>query len=225
MLKTTALNAAHRAMGAKMVDFSGWDMPLHYGSQIDEHHKVRRDAGMFDVSHMLAIDFRGDGTRDYLRHLLANNVDRLQIPGKAMYSCMLNEQGGVLDDLIVYFMREDWFRIVVNAATCDKDLAWMRQQRDAFGSGVEIPRILREVKPAYTADAMRAKIQGIVELEAVVLPDGSVGDVSVTRSLDRTFGLDNEAIKAVRQWRFAPGTRLGRPVPVLVTIELTFTLR
>lgn len=93
------------------------------------------------------------------------------------------------------------------------------------GSGVEIPRILREVKPAYTADAMRAKIQGVVELEAVVLPDGSVGDVSVTRSLDRTFGLDNEAIKAVRQWRFAPGTRLGRPVPVLVTIELTFTLR
>ncbi|HSL23282.1 MAG TPA: TonB family protein [Vicinamibacterales bacterium] len=93
------------------------------------------------------------------------------------------------------------------------------------GSGVEIPRVLREVKPAYTADAMRAKIQGIVELEAVVLPDGSVGEVSITRSLDRTFGLDNEAIKAVRQWRFIPGTRLGKPVPVLVTIELTFTLR
>jgi aminomethyltransferase len=138
MLKTTALNAAHRAMGAKMVDFSGWDMPLHYGSQIDEHHKVRRDAGMFDVSHMLAIDFLGDGTRDYLRRLLANNVDRLQIPGKAMYSCMLNEQGGVLDDLIVYFMREDWFRIVVNAATCEKDLAWMQQQRDASAPGVKI---------------------------------------------------------------------------------------
>lgn len=138
MLKTTALNAAHRAMGAKMVDFSGWDMPLHYGSQIEEHHKVRRDAGMFDVSHMLAIDFRGDGTRDYLRRLLANNVDRLQIPGKAMYSCMLNEQGGVLDDLIVYFMREDWFRIVVNAGTCDKDLAWMQRQRDAFAPGIEI---------------------------------------------------------------------------------------
>ncbi|MGE5815551.1 MAG: energy transducer TonB [Acidobacteriota bacterium] len=93
------------------------------------------------------------------------------------------------------------------------------------GSGIEIPRVLREVKPQYTADAMRAKVQGVVELEAVVLPDGSVGDVQVTRSLDRTFGLDNEAIKAVKQWRFAPGTRLGQPVPVLVTIELTFTLR
>lgn len=92
------------------------------------------------------------------------------------------------------------------------------------GSGVEIPRVLREVKPQYTADAMRAKIQGVVELEAVVLPDGSVGDVQITRSLDHTFGLDNEAIKAVKQWRFAPGTRLGQPVPVLVTIELTFTL-
>jgi aminomethyltransferase len=138
MLKTTALNAAHRAMGAKMVDFSGWDMPLHYGSQIEEHHKVRRDAGMFDVSHMLAIDFLGEEGRDYLRRLLANNVDRLQIPGKAMYSCMLNEQGGVLDDLIVYFMREDWFRIVVNAATCDKDLAWMQKQRDASCHSLEI---------------------------------------------------------------------------------------
>lgn len=93
------------------------------------------------------------------------------------------------------------------------------------GSGVEIPRVLREVKPQYTADAMRAKVQGVVELEAVVLPDGSVDEVRVTRSLDRTFGLDNEAIKAVKQWRFAPGTRLGQPVAVLVTIELTFTLR
>jgi protein TonB len=93
------------------------------------------------------------------------------------------------------------------------------------GSGVEIPRVLHEVKPQYTADAMRAKVQGVVELEAVVLPDGSVGDVQVTRSLDRTFGLDNEAIKAVKQWRFAPGTRLGQPVPVLVSVELTFTLR
>jgi TonB family protein len=93
------------------------------------------------------------------------------------------------------------------------------------GSGIEIPRILTEVKPQYTADAMRAKIQGVVEMEAVVMPDGSVGDVQITRSLDRTFGLDQKAIEAVKQWRFAPGTRFGKPVPVLVTIELTFTLR
>jgi protein TonB len=93
------------------------------------------------------------------------------------------------------------------------------------GSGIETPRIVREVKPQYTADAMRAKIQGVVELEAVVLPDGSVGAIQITRSLDRTFGLDQKAIEAVKQWRFIAGRRLGQPVPVLVTIELTFTLR
>jgi protein TonB len=93
------------------------------------------------------------------------------------------------------------------------------------GNGVENPRLVREVKPSYTADAMRAKIQGAVWLECVVLPDGSVGEVRVIRSLDSTFGLDQEAIKAAKQWRFAPGTRFGEPVPVLITIELTFTLR
>jgi TonB family protein len=93
------------------------------------------------------------------------------------------------------------------------------------GSGIELPRVIREVKPQYTADAMRAKIQGVVELEAVVQPDGTVGAVQVTRSLDRTFGLDQQAINAVKQWRFIPGTRLGQAVPVLVTVELTFTLR
>jgi protein TonB len=93
------------------------------------------------------------------------------------------------------------------------------------GSGVTLPRVLREVKPQYTSDAMRAKVQGTVLVQCVVKPDGSVGDVQVVRSLDSAFGLDLEAIKAARQWRFAPGTRLGEPVPVLVTIELTFTLR
>lgn len=93
------------------------------------------------------------------------------------------------------------------------------------GNGVSVPRILREVKPNYTADAMRAKIQGVAELEAVVLPDGSVGEVRIVRSLDAVFGLDQEAVKAVKQWRFVPGTRMGRPVAVLVGVELTFTLR
>ena len=124
-LKQTPLNAAHRAMGAKMVDFGGWDMPLHYGSQLDEHHQVRRDAGMFDVSHMRVVDINGEGVRDFLRYLLANNVDKLQSSGKALYSCLLRPDGGVIDDLIVYFMNEMWFRIVVNAGTADKDIAWM----------------------------------------------------------------------------------------------------
>jgi aminomethyltransferase len=127
-LKQTPLNAAHRAMGAKMVDFGGWDMPLHYGSQLDEHHQVRRDAGMFDVSHMRVVDMRGEGVRDFLRYLLANNVDKLQSSGKALYSCLLRPDGGVIDDLIVYFMNEMWFRIVVNAGTADKDIAWMIEQ-------------------------------------------------------------------------------------------------
>jgi aminomethyltransferase len=119
----------HRAQGARMVDFGGFDMPLHYGSQIDEHHAVRNDAGMFDVSHMRVVDLEGDGPdspRAFLRYALANDVGKLQSPGKALYSCLLRDDGGVLDDLIVYFLREDFFRIVVNAATADKDVAWLR---------------------------------------------------------------------------------------------------
>jgi aminomethyltransferase len=127
-LRMTTLNAAHRAAGAKMVAFAGWEMPLHYGSQLDEHHHVRRDAGMFDVSHMLAIDIRGAGARNFLRNLLANDVAKLRTPATALYSCMLGVGGGVLDDLIVYFLAEDRFRLVVNAGTADKDLAWIETQ-------------------------------------------------------------------------------------------------
>src|SRR5215475_15213882 len=126
MLRQTPLHAVHCAAGAKMVDFGGWEMPVSYGSQIEEHHAVRRDAGMFDVSHMLAADVSGADTRGFLRYALANNVDKLTVPGKALYSCLLRPDGGVLDDLIVYFLRDDWFRIVVNAATADKDVAWLR---------------------------------------------------------------------------------------------------
>ena len=93
------------------------------------------------------------------------------------------------------------------------------------GAGITLPSVVREVKPAYTADAMRAKVQGSVWLECIVMPDGSVGDVKVTRSLDPIFGLDQEAIKAAKMWRFRPGMRQGEPVPVIITIELTFTLR
>jgi aminomethyltransferase len=125
MLKTTVLNAAHRALHARMVDFGGWDMPVNYGSQIGEHHAVRRDAGMFDVSHMCAVDATGPDTKTFLRRLLANDVDKLKLPGKALYSAMLNEHGGVLDDLIVYGLAPGNYRIVINAATTDKDLQWM----------------------------------------------------------------------------------------------------
>lgn len=138
MLKQTPLNLVHREMGAKMVDFGGWDMPVSYGSQIEEHHQIRRDAGMFDVSHMLVVDLKGEGVRDFLRLAVANNVDKLTLSGKALYSCMLDETGGVIDDLIIYFMTEAWFRLVVNAGTADKDLAWFGQLRDRHATGLVI---------------------------------------------------------------------------------------
>ena len=133
----TALYEQHLAAGAKIVDFAGWDMPLHYGSQIEEHHRVRRAAGMFDVSHMAVVDLHGPQVRAFLRMLLANDVNRLTLPGKAIYSCMLNPQGTVLDDLIAYFMTEDWFRLVVNAATRHKDLQWIATHAVAFGVQVQ----------------------------------------------------------------------------------------
>jgi len=129
----TPLYATHLAAQARMVDFGGWDMPVNYGSQIDEHHAVRRDAGMFDVSHMCVVDLKGPRTREFLRHLLANDVAKLTTPGKALYTCMLNTAGGVIDDLIVYFENEASFRLVVNAGTRDKDIAWITAQSEAFG--------------------------------------------------------------------------------------------
>lgn len=131
MGQRTPLYEQHLALGAKMVDFGGWEMPLHYGSQVEEHHQVRRDCGVFDVSHMTVVDVTGAQAKAWLQHLLANDVERLKTPGKALYSGMLNERGGVIDDLIVYLT--DWgYRVVVNAATRDKDLAWMQAQTAGF---------------------------------------------------------------------------------------------
>jgi aminomethyltransferase len=122
----TVLYDSHVAAGGRMVAFSGWDMPLHYGSQLQEHHRVRAEVGMFDVSHMTIIDLVGPGSRAFLRRLLANDVARLSTPGSALYTCMLNHEGGILDDLIVYLLGEEHFRLVANAATRDSDLSWMR---------------------------------------------------------------------------------------------------
>jgi aminomethyltransferase len=133
----TPLYDRHVAAGARMVDFGGWDMPVKYGSQIEEHHQVRRDAGLFDVSHMTVLDMSGPGTRAFLRGLLANDVAKLKEPGKALYSCMLDERGGVIDDLIVYYMTETWFRVVVNAGTRAKDLAWIEPRAAAAGVAVK----------------------------------------------------------------------------------------
>jgi len=133
----TPLYDVHVAAGARLVDFGGWDMPVNYGSQIEEHHAVRREAGMFDVSHMCVVDLRGARVRDYLRRLLANDVAKLTQPGKALYSCLLRDDGGVIDDLIVYCMDDQWFRLVVNAGTRDKDLDWLRAHAGGFEVSVE----------------------------------------------------------------------------------------
>jgi len=200
-LQATPLNSAHRAAGAKMVDFGGWDMPVNYGSQIEEHHAVRTDAGMFDVSHMCVVDLEGANVRAFLRGLLANNVDKLQVPGKALYSAMLNPEGGVIDDLIVYFFREDWFRLVVNAGTAEKDVAWMRQQNDATNSGLTItPRRdgLTDTANAIALVAVqgpnaRAKVwevlpqtkaasEAMKPFNVVIVPDTAFGEAMIART-------------------------------------------
>lgn len=138
MLKRTPFNAAQRRLGAKLVDFGGWEMPLHYGSQIEEHHRVRSDAGVFDVSHMLALDIGGTDSRAFLRFALANDVAKLERSGRALYSCLLNERGRVLDDLIVYFVGENQYRVVVNAGTAEKDLAWFEALRQRESGAPDI---------------------------------------------------------------------------------------
>jgi aminomethyltransferase len=132
MGRRTPLFALHQELGARIVDFGGWDMPVQYTSQISEHHAVRRAAGVFDVSHMCVVDLKGARTRAFLQYLLANDVAKLKLPGKALYSCMLNEGGGVLDDLIVYFLNESHYRLVVNAGTRDNDVAWIRSVGSQF---------------------------------------------------------------------------------------------
>ncbi len=137
MASKTPLYQAHVDADARIVDFGGWDMPLNYGSQIDEHHAVRQDAGMFDVSHMTVVEVTGSEAKPYLQYLLANDVDKLQVAGKALYSGMLNESAGVIDDLIVYFLTDTHYRVVVNASTRDKDLAWMENVAQQFAVSVE----------------------------------------------------------------------------------------
>jgi aminomethyltransferase len=198
-LKATPLNNAHRAAGARMVDFGGWDMPVNYGSQIEEHHAVRGDVGMFDVSHMCVVDLVGDQVRPFLRGLLANNVDKLQASGKALYSCMLNEQGSVIDDLIVYFINESWFRLVVNAGTAEKDLAWINAQNAATNSGLTITQrrdgALGETMAliAVQGPNARAKVWQVLPetqaasaeikpFNAVIVKDTAFGEVMVART-------------------------------------------
>lgn len=190
-LKRTPLADTHLAAGARMVDFGGWDMPVHYGSQIEEHHQVRRSAGMFDVSHMLNVDVSGPGSQSFLQKLLANDVARLSQPGKALYSCMLNPQGGVIDDLIVYFFSPVQWRLVVNAGTADKDLAWMQRVAHAGQYQVEIHPRRDLAMIAIQGPAAREKVwaarpawkspsESLPAFQAVMLSDAMVARTGYT---------------------------------------------
>ncbi len=131
-MKNTPLFDQHVKAGGKMVEFGGWCLPVHYGSLVDEHNAVRTSAGVFDVSHMTIVDFTGAQAKACLSQLLCNDVSTLTEPGAALYSCMLDNEGGIIDDLIVYFLAENSYRMVVNAATREKDLAWFDSQSESF---------------------------------------------------------------------------------------------
>ena len=187
MPQHTPLFDAHVAAGARMVDFGGWDMPINYGSQIEEHHHVRQAAGMFDVSHMTVVDINGSQARHFLSYLLANDVAKLATPGRALYSCMLNEQGGIIDDLITYFLDESFFRVVVNAATHDKDMAWITSQARAFDVVVnERPELAMiavqgpEGRAAVLACLPQADATSAAELKP--FSAGQFGDLFIART-------------------------------------------
>jgi aminomethyltransferase len=205
----TPLFASHNLMGAKMVPFGGWDMPLHYGSQLKEHHAVRQAAGMFDVSHMLALDIIGGGGEGFLRHLLANDVAKLQQQGKALYSCMLNPDGGVIDDLIVYFMAPGRYRMVVNAGTAEKDLNWMKQQIAAYDAEITARRDLamiavqgpqaREMTQPLLPAAMREPSAGLKPFFAVADGDWLVARTGYTG--EDGFEISLPATEAAGFWQ------------------------
>jgi len=159
----TPLYDKHLEAGARIVDFGGWDMPVNYGSQKEEHHAVRGKAGVFDVSHMTIVDLSGEACQEFLRHLLANDVARVSDPGKAMYTAMLNEKGGVIDDLIVYFFDAANYRLIVNASTREKDLAWIRKQAAAYAVAVEERAELAML--AVQGPEARALAAGVVPAE------------------------------------------------------------
>lgn len=187
MTQKTILHPQHQQAHGKLVDFAGWDMPLHYGSQLEEHHYVRKDAGVFDVSHMAIVDIKGQQSEEFLRTLLANDVAKLKQPGKALYGCMLNEQGGIIDDLITYKLAENRYRLVVNAGTREKDLAWLNQQSQAFAVqltprpdlailAIQGPNAIAKSAGAFAPD-LYVKIQALKPFEVT-----EAGDYCIART-------------------------------------------
>ncbi|MBK0080777.1 glycine cleavage system aminomethyltransferase GcvT [Kosakonia sp. S58] len=209
MAQQTPLFEQHTQCGARMVDFHGWMMPLHYGSQLDEHHAVRTDAGMFDVSHMTIVDLKGSRTREFLRYLLANDVAKLTKPGKALYSGMLNASGGVIDDLIVYYFTEDFFRLVVNSATREKDLSWISQHAEPYSIDITVrddlsliavqgPHAQEKAASLFT-DAQREAVSGMKPFFGVEADDLFIATTGYTGEAGYEIALPNE--KAADFWQ------------------------
>ncbi|CAC9536123.1 Aminomethyltransferase (glycine cleavage system T protein) (EC 2.1.2.10) [uncultured Gammaproteobacteria bacterium] len=185
-MKQTPLYQAHLDAGGKMVDFGGWEMPLNYGSQLEEHNQVRHDAGMFDVSHMTVVDFKGSEAKKFLQILIANDVDKLKTQGKALYSCMLNETGGVVDDLIVYYQNDTDYRMVINAGTTDKDIAWIKTQAQGFKVRVE-PKFdlaMIAVQGPNAREKVYQAMNGVEEICGKLKPfnAASVGNLFIART-------------------------------------------
>ena len=217
-LKRTPLADTHLAAGARMVDFGGWDMPVHYGSQIEEHHQVRQAAGMFDVSHMLNVDVSGPDAKAFLQRLLANDVARLSQPGKALYSCMLNPQGGIIDDLIAYFFSPVQWRLVVNAGTADKDLAWMQRVAQAYHHDVQIQPRRDLAMIAVQGPEARAKVwaarpawkaasESLPAFQAVMLPDAMIARTGYTGEDGFEVVVPADAVAALWRDLAAQGVR------------------
>ncbi len=217
MVKQTQLFEQHVACGARMVDFHGWMMPLHYGSQLDEHHAVRQDAGMFDVSHMTIVDLHGVRTREFLRYLVANDVAKLTVPGKALYTGMLNASGGVIDDLIIYFLTEDYFRLVVNSATREKDLAWISQQAQAYHIeltvrddlaliAVQGPQAKTKAETLFT-DAQKTAVAGMKPFFGVQAGDLFIATTGYTGEAGYEIALPQEQAAVFWQKLLAAGVK------------------
>ena len=185
-MKHTPLYQAHVEEQGKIVDFGGWEMPLNYGSQIEEHHQVRSDAGMFDVSHMTVVDFKGAQAKFFVQMLIANDVEKLKTEGKALYSCMLNESGGVVDDLIVYYINDEDYRMVINAGTTEKDIAWINAQAQGFDVSVE-PKFdlaMIAVQGPNAREKVFAAMPGVKDIAGELKPfnAASLGSLFIART-------------------------------------------
>ena len=209
MGRQTPLFRLHQELNARIVDFGGWDMPVQYSSQIGEHHAVRRAAGVFDVSHMCVIDLQGPRVREFLRRLIANDVAKLKVPGKALYGCLLNEAGGILDDLIVYYLDDTSYRMVVNAGTRDQDLAWIRTHAAPFAVSVtERADLAMLAVQGPEARAKAAQLLGAADATAALALESFVGRQLGAWFVARTgytgedgFEIMMPAADAVPAWR------------------------